>query len=76
MLRFCEKRDLSAPDLSTEFSEGRCRHQPSQITIEHHYHFDIFNEVIDFQFQKLNNRFNVQAMDLLKLSMALDPREV
>ena len=43
--------------------------------MEHHYHFDIFNEVIDFQLQELNNRFSAETMDLLTLSSALDPKE-
>ncbi|KAH7663315.1 hypothetical protein IHE45_14G045100 [Dioscorea alata] len=76
VLSFCEKHDLNAPDLSSQFCEGRSRHQQSQIRIEHHYHFDIFNEVIDFQLQELNSKFNVQAMDLLTLSIALDLREI
>ncbi|OMO60242.1 Zinc finger, TTF-type [Corchorus capsularis] len=67
---FCENHDLSA-----QFGGGRRRRQQDQITIEHHYHFDIFNVAIDFQLQELNNRFNVQAMDLLTLSSTLDPRE-
>ncbi|XP_039123351.1 uncharacterized protein LOC120259964 [Dioscorea cayenensis subsp. rotundata] len=59
---------VTGKDLSSQFGERRRQHQQSQIMIEHHYHFDIFNEVIDFQLQKLNSRLNVQAMDLLTLS--------
>jgi hypothetical protein len=41
--------------------------------MEHHYHFDIFNAVIDFQLQELDNRFSERTMKLLTLSSALDP---
>jgi hypothetical protein len=40
--------------------------------VKHHYHFDIFNAIIDFQLQKLDNRFGEGAMELLTLSSALD----
>ena len=74
-LSFCEKHDLSVPNLNTQYFQGRDRHQQNQITMEHHYHFDIFNKVIDFQLQKLNNKFSAQTMDLLTLSFGLDPKE-
>jgi hypothetical protein len=43
--------------------------------VEHHYHFDIFNATIDFQLQELDNRFSEGAIELLTLSLALDPND-
>ena len=42
--------------------------------IEHHYQVDIFTAIIDQQLQKLNNIFNRQTIELLRLSTTLDPR--
>ncbi|GJU91856.1 zinc finger MYM-type protein 1-like protein [Tanacetum coccineum] len=42
---------------------------------EHHYHFDIYNETIDFQLRELDSRFSEKIMELLELSFALDPRD-
>ena len=49
-----------------------CSHE--QTTIEHHYHFDIFNEVINFVLIKLNTRFNELSVKLLSLNVVLDPK--
>ena len=75
MLSFCEKHDLSVPNLNAQYFQDRRQHQQNKINMEHHYYFDIFNEVIDFQLQELNNRFSAQAMDLLTLSSVLDPKK-
>ncbi|XP_030505774.2 uncharacterized protein LOC115720739 [Cannabis sativa] len=55
---------------------GRSRGQQDAITVEHYYRVDLFNAVIDFQLQELNNKFNDSTMELLILSSALDPREM
>ncbi|KAK3198800.1 hypothetical protein Dsin_022215 [Dipteronia sinensis] len=47
--------------------------QQNNITIEHYYHFNIFNVVIDFQLVELNSRFKEETMELLVLSEALNP---
>ncbi|KAG2667007.1 hypothetical protein I3760_15G092100 [Carya illinoinensis] len=49
--------------LSSRYIQGRGRHQRDHITIEHHYHFEIFNVVIDFQMQELDNRFPLDPKD-------------
>jgi hypothetical protein len=40
----------------------------------HHYQVDIFTIIIDQLLQELNNKFNEQATELLKLSTILDSR--
>ncbi|XP_059456615.1 uncharacterized protein LOC132186648 [Corylus avellana] len=72
---FCKKSEISIPALSACYIEGRGRNQKDHITVEHHYHFDIFNTAIDFQLQELDSRFSEKAMELLILSSALDPKD-
>ncbi|KAK9105836.1 hypothetical protein Scep_022680 [Stephania cephalantha] len=43
--------------------------------VEHHYHFDMFNSVIDYQLEELNYRFNDDALEILKLSCVLQPND-
>ena len=54
---------------------GRARNQQDNVTIEHHYRVNIFYATIDSQLQELNYRFNEDAMESLRLSSALEPRE-
>ncbi|KAL8460600.1 hypothetical protein ACS0TY_032212 [Phlomoides rotata] len=41
----------------------------------HHYQFDVFNEAIDTQVNEINRRFKDETVELLKLSVALDPKD-
>jgi hypothetical protein len=75
VVSFSKKFEIDIPDLSARYIEGRCRNQRNYITVEHHYHFDIFNAAIDFQLQELNCRFGERAVKLLTLSSALDPKD-
>ncbi|XP_034914486.1 uncharacterized protein [Populus alba] len=72
---FCKHQDIEVPDIDAYFSSvGLSRRKTKSVTVEHHYRVDIFTAIIDQQLQELNNRFNEQAIELLKLSTALDPR--
>lgn len=75
VVSFSKKFEIDIPNLSTRYIEGRGRNQRNHITMEHHYHFDIFNAAIDFQLQELNCRFGEMAVKLLTLSSALDPND-
>ncbi|KAH9743315.1 TTF-type domain-containing protein [Citrus sinensis] len=68
-----EAKDM--PDMKARHMKGRGRscQQNDYITVEHYYHYDIFNTVIDFQLMELNNRFTEQTLELLTLSSALNP---
>ncbi|XP_042432588.1 zinc finger MYM-type protein 1-like [Zingiber officinale] len=68
---FCSRNDIDVPDLDCLYKIGRSR---QQTTIEHHYHFDVFNVAIDFILMELNTRFNESSVELLSLSTALDPK--
>ncbi|CAL8991693.1 unnamed protein product [Prunus brigantina] len=71
---FCKKHDIDMPDMNAQYKVGTCRscQQKDNITVEHHYNFDIFNDATDFQLAELNSRFSEGAMELLILSSALD----
>ncbi|KAM1664055.1 hypothetical protein ACFXTN_039633 [Malus domestica] len=74
---FCKKHDVDMLDMNAQYKveTGRSCQQTDHITFEHHYHIDIFNNAIDFQLAELNSRFSEEAMELLILSSALEPRE-
>jgi hypothetical protein len=40
-----------------------------------HYHYDIFNSIIDFQLEELNSRFGDGTMKLLVLGYVLKPND-
>jgi hypothetical protein len=75
VVSFSKKFEIDIPDLGARYVKGRGRLQRDHITVEHHYHFDVFNATIDFQLQELNFRFGERAMELLTLSSALDPND-
>jgi hypothetical protein len=75
IVSFSKKSEINIQNLSAHYIQGRGRNQKNHITVEHHYHFDIFNITIDFQLQELDNRFGEKAMELLTLSSALNPKD-
>ncbi|XP_042415371.1 uncharacterized protein LOC122004572 [Zingiber officinale] len=68
---FCTRNEIDVPDLDCLYKIGRFR---QQTTVEHHYHFHVFNVAIDFILMELNTRFNESSVELLSLSTALDPK--
>lgn len=68
---FCSRNEIDVPGLDCLYKIGRSRRQT---TIEHHYHFDVFNVAIDFILIELNTRFNESSVELLSLSTSLDPK--
>ena len=76
-MSFCNRHNIVVRDMSSPYEEGTSRRrqarQQDHITIEHHYHFDIFNSTIDFQLMDLEHRFNDGVVELLSLSSTLDP---
>jgi len=45
------------------------------VTIYQYYYYYIFNSTIDFQFKKLNSRFNNETMKLFIHNSALEPND-
>ncbi|KAI5338306.1 hypothetical protein L3X38_017577 [Prunus dulcis] len=72
---FCKKHDIDMPDMNALYKIGTRRscQKCDDITIEHHYQVDLFNDTIDYQLEKLNTRFSYGTIELLTLSFALDP---
>ncbi|XP_058192114.1 uncharacterized protein LOC131309510 [Rhododendron vialii] len=73
----CTQYDIDMPDMSARYKTdtGRTCQQKDVLTVEPHYHIDIFNAVIDFQLAELNDRFNEGVVELLVLSSALEPKD-
>ncbi|XP_042460126.1 zinc finger MYM-type protein 1-like [Zingiber officinale] len=67
----CSRNEINVPDLDCQYTIGRSR---QQTTVEHHYHFNVFNVAIDSILMELNTRFNESSMELLSLSTTLDPK--
>jgi hypothetical protein len=72
VIPFCNKHEIEIPNFGARYIKVRGCRQWDHITVEHHYHFDIFNAAIDCQLQELDNRFGERTMELLTLSSALD----
>ncbi|CAN0912675.1 Zinc finger MYM-type protein 1 [Linum grandiflorum] len=66
---FCSKHGIDVTGLDATIGCGA-----NQTTVEQRYHFNIFNQCIDFQLGALNSRFDESSVQLLQLSVALDPR--
>ncbi|KAL5777940.1 hypothetical protein ACOSP7_010866 [Xanthoceras sorbifolium] len=62
---FCKRHDIDIPNMGERYMKGT--------RLEHYYHFNIFNVVIDFHLMELNNRFTEKTVELLTLSEALNP---
>uniref|UniRef100_A0A7N2MB19 TTF-type domain-containing protein n=1 Tax=Quercus lobata TaxID=97700 RepID=A0A7N2MB19_QUELO len=77
VISFCEKHRIDVLDMNARYvvRRGRARNQQDYVTNEHHYRVNIFYATIDSQLHELNYRFNEDAMELLRLSSALEPRE-
>ncbi|XP_042396850.1 uncharacterized protein LOC121986996 [Zingiber officinale] len=73
---FCTRLDVDIPEMSTHYKHSsRSCQQNDTITVEHHFHYDIFNAAIDFQLEELNSRFSDEIVELLILSSALNPKD-
>ncbi|XP_062017416.1 uncharacterized protein LOC133733795 [Rosa rugosa] len=76
VVSFSERNSINIPDMGARHRVHKCRSSQQEfITVEHYYHIDIFNAVIDLQLKELNSRFPQQTMELFILSSALDPTD-
>lgn len=75
VISVCEKFEINVPDMSARYMDGiRSVRQRDDISVEHHYHYDVFNSDIDFQLEELQYMFNDNAVELLRLSLSLEPK--
>ncbi|XP_075489456.1 uncharacterized protein LOC142528297 [Primulina tabacum] len=73
---FCTRLDVDIPEMSSRYKHSSRSYQKKDtITVEHHFHYDIFIVAIDFQLEELNSRFSDETVELLILSSALDPKD-
>ncbi|KAH1113489.1 hypothetical protein J1N35_006867 [Gossypium stocksii] len=75
VISFCETWELDFPDMNAQYIMGCSRNKKEDVTVEHHYRVDIFFATIDTQLQELKSRFNKNVVELLTLTIALDPKE-
>ncbi|XP_063949908.1 uncharacterized protein LOC135152749 [Daucus carota subsp. sativus] len=69
----CKKFGIDFPDMSVRYMDDfRYVRQRDDSSVEHHYHYDVFNSATDFQLEELNYKFDDVAVELLKLSSSLE----
>ncbi|XP_062089738.1 uncharacterized protein LOC133796279 [Humulus lupulus] len=75
---FCEAINIHVPNFDAQYvgRRGKARRQQDDITVKHYFKVYIFNTVIDSHLQEINNKFNDDTVELLILSLALDPIEM
>ncbi|XP_063938086.1 uncharacterized protein LOC135147947 [Daucus carota subsp. sativus] len=75
VISVCEKFKIDVPDMNSRYMDNiHSVRQRDDISIEHHYHYNIFNSAIDYQVEELNYRFNDNAVELLRLSSSLESK--
>jgi len=62
---FCKKQDIAIPDLNVFYAYYIRSRAQNELTVEHHYRYDIFTVAVDQQLHELNSRFSEQATDFL-----------
>jgi len=72
---FCKKQDIAIPDLNVFYADYIRSHAQNELTVEHHYRYDIFTVAVDQQLHELNSMFSEQATELLVLCASLDPKD-
>ncbi|KAH7650940.1 hypothetical protein IHE45_20G024200 [Dioscorea alata] len=73
---FCKENSIDVPNMDDNMPiRGRLRREGQFITHFHHYHVEIYCEVIDLISQEMHNRFLEATTELLLLVSCLDPRD-
>nr|XP_009795920.1 PREDICTED: uncharacterized protein LOC104242546 [Nicotiana sylvestris] len=68
------QHDILVPNFDDLYvNSGRSRRKPADYTAFHHYRVDVFCQVLDWQVQELNDRFNEVTTDLLHGVTCLNP---
>ncbi|XP_055824438.1 uncharacterized protein LOC129892959 [Solanum dulcamara] len=71
---FCIQHDVLIPNFEEPYiSSLRSRRKLVNYTISHHYRVEVFCNIIDWQIQELNNRFDEVTIDLLHGIACLNP---
>jgi hypothetical protein len=72
---FCSKQGIIVPNMTDFYADYIRSRAENEITVEHHYRYDIFTVAVDQQAQELNQRFSEQSTELMRLCTSLDPRD-
>ncbi|KAJ1276988.1 hypothetical protein BS78_05G259400 [Paspalum vaginatum] len=72
---FCSKHGIEILDMNAYYADYIRFRAKDQLTVEHHYRYDIFTVAVDQQIHELNCRFSEQATELLILCTSLDPKD-
>ena len=72
---FCIKQGIQVPNMNAFYADYIRSPAENELSVEHHYKYDIFTVAIDQQLHELNSRFSEQATELLVLCTSLDPRD-
>jgi len=71
---FCSKQNIKIPNMEDKIiAQGQSRRMVEETTNMHHFHIGIFNALIDWQLNELNDRFNEVNTELLLCVACLDP---
>ncbi|XP_049366662.1 uncharacterized protein LOC125831540 [Solanum verrucosum] len=71
---FCIKYNILLPNFDEPYvNSGSSRRKPADYTVLHHYRVEVFCKIIDWQLQKLNDRFNEMTTDLFHGVACLNP---
>ncbi|XP_049397363.1 uncharacterized protein LOC125861538 [Solanum stenotomum] len=71
---FCTKHEILIPNFEEPYvSSLRSQRRLAHYTVLHHYRVEVFCNIIDWQLQELNDRFNEVATDLLHGIACLNP---
>ncbi|KAK9677030.1 hypothetical protein RND81_11G117300 [Saponaria officinalis] len=70
---FCTQNDIAILNMQDK-THGRFRSQRGT-TNEHHFHYDIFNEVVDQIGMEMDNRFSESSTELLTCIACLNPKD-
>lgn len=73
--KFCCKHDIEVPLMHEKFVQpGRSRRNKREITNLHFFRVEIFNAVLDWLLNELNDRFDEVNTELLMCVACLDPK--
>ena len=59
VISVCKQYAIDVPEMSARYMDViRSMRQKDDISVEHHYHYNVFISAIDFQLEELHYRFN------------------
>jgi hypothetical protein len=73
---FCIKHDIDILNMDDEYKlRGRSRRKSKGITNLHHFHYELFNNIIDMQLTELDDHFTETSTKLFLCMTCLNPSD-